>query len=106
MELRNGELFFLHVIREFDFLIKLGYIGAEYSFIGRGSYVKFRHHGKSKTVYIGLEENGHLCVTINQLPRFGSEKMILRKYMRWSFDYSPIQRLALLIQTDFPESFN
>lgn len=106
MELKSGELFFLHVNREFDFLRKRGYHGVEFRLTGRENYVKFQHYAKAKTVIIALEETGNLSVTVYHKARFRSHKVILRKSTSWDFDYAGLKQFALLLQTDCSESFN
>lgn len=82
MELQKGELFFIEVIREFDFLRKLGYEGSKFNVIGREFYIEFENHKIALSIAIILRESQEIDVFICRKRFWGIEQKNIEEFNR------------------------
>lgn len=98
IELSSGELFFVHVHRNFHFLIEMGYVGNEFMLNTRGTqWVSFYSQTKKIKIIILELNDGTIDFRVKKDAFLSSEISI---YQDWNKSYKiqTIKRMAEIIK--------
>lgn len=101
MELHQGEIFFIEVIRCFDFLIKLGYYGSGFNIAGREFFVKFTNIRLYRSITIVLEESQELNMIFETKTFLGKSIKSMKEISYLKRCPTSVRTLAELAQSDY-----
>jgi hypothetical protein len=101
--LNTGELFFIEVVRNFDFLRSLGYFGSKFSIYGKEQFVQFEHRKSNHIITVIMLENCQYDVYVEKRSLFNVSRISIKDDILKTNHNITIKELSKYLQKNIHE---